>query len=197
MTCQSVRRWLPGSLDGGLGGREQAHHVHRGPAAPGGKFSAFRAFPLFRRKLFFELPDYMAQLVNLLLPRDMAIVARRVTDILLTRHHLPDRLGLGTDRLPDINAEDHCVPPRVVVKHRLEWGIRIKATVPKRFAVDPNRREAGRQRARSGDMFVVDFVRRGVEIGEVAAADIDCADAEAHLAGIDAIEIDQPLECHP
>lgn len=29
MTCQSVRRWLPGSLDGGLGAREQAQlHAH-------------------------------------------------------------------------------------------------------------------------------------------------------------------------
>ncbi len=36
-----------------------------------------------------------------------------------------------------------------------------------------------------------DLVRRGVEINEVAGADIDRADAKAHLAGIDAVEIDQ------
>jgi hypothetical protein len=39
-----------------------------------------------------------------------------------------------------------------------------------------------------------DACARRVEIDEVAAADIDRADAEAHLAGIDPVEIDQPLQ---
>ena len=33
-----------------------------------------------------------------------------------------------------------------------------------------------------------------VEIDEVAGADVDGADAEAHLAGVDAVEIDQALQ---
>src|SRR5262249_31094620 len=69
--------------------------------------------------------------------------------------------------------------------------------VPEIAVADFGGREAGRQRSRSGDVFEADFVRLGVEIGEVATADIDRADAEAHLAGIDAIEIDQPLEGRP
>src|SRR6185436_13371288 len=63
------------------------------------------------------------------------------------------------------------------------------------IVADPGRWEAGRQGAGSNDMFVGDLVRFGVEISEVAAADIDRAHAEARLASIDAIEIDQPLEC--
>jgi hypothetical protein len=37
-------------------------------------------------------------------------------------------------------------------------------------------------------------MRRGVEIGEIAAADIDRSDGETHFAGIDAVEIDEPRE---
>src|SRR5215813_7174220 len=44
-------------------------------------------------------------------------------------------------------------------------------------------------------MFESDLVRGVVEIGEIAAAHLDRADAKAHLAGIDAVEIDQTLEC--
>src|SRR6516162_1262559 len=43
-------------------------------------------------------------------------------------------------------------------------------------------------------MFESDLVRGGVEIGEIAATHFDRADTKTHLAGIDAIEIDQPLQ---
>src|SRR5687767_12399115 len=124
--------------------RKKAHHMHRGPATPGCEFPAFRAVPRFRRKFLFELSNHMAQPVNLLLAGDMAVIARRITDVLLARHHLPDRRGLSTSRLPDIYAKDHRVAPRVVVEHRLERGVRVEPAVPEGFAVDPNRREAGR-----------------------------------------------------
>src|SRR6516165_3636601 len=44
-------------------------------------------------------------------------------------------------------------------------------------------------------MFESDLVRGVVEIDEIAAAYFDRADAKAHLAGIDTLEIDQTLEC--
>src|SRR5262245_19053299 len=43
-------------------------------------------------------------------------------------------------------------------------------------------------------MLGADLVAGRIEIDEVAAADIDGADAEPHLAVIDAIKIDEPLE---
>src|SRR5215472_13668035 len=44
-------------------------------------------------------------------------------------------------------------------------------------------------------MFESNLVRGVVEIGEIAGAHFDRADAKAHLAGIDTVEIDQTLEC--
>src|SRR5215468_10452024 len=44
-------------------------------------------------------------------------------------------------------------------------------------------------------MFETDLVHGVVEIGEIAGAHFDRADAKAHLAGIDTVEIDQTLEC--
>src|SRR5262249_8339830 len=43
-------------------------------------------------------------------------------------------------------------------------------------------------------MFESDLVRGCIEIGEIAAVHLDRADAKAHLAGIDAVEIDQTLQ---
>ena len=42
-----------------------------------------------------QLADDVAQVVDLLLPRDVAVGAARELDVLLPPHHLPDRLGLG------------------------------------------------------------------------------------------------------
>ena len=44
-------------------------------------------------------------------------------------------------------------------------------------------------------MFESNLVFGVVEIGEIAAAHFDRADAKAHLVGIDAVEIDQTLKC--
>src|SRR5262249_10438572 len=43
-------------------------------------------------------------------------------------------------------------------------------------------------------MFESDLVRRRIEIGEIATPHFDRADAKAHLAGIDSIEIDHTLQ---
>ena len=42
-----------------------------------------------------------------------------------------------------------------------------------------------------------DVMGLGIEVGEIAGTDVHCADAEAHQARIDAVEIHQPLERFP
>src|SRR5262249_61640291 len=53
---------------------------------------------------------------------------------------------------------------------------------------------AGRRSAARHDVLGPDLVGVRIEIDEVAAADVDGADGKAHLAGIDAVEVDEPLE---
>ena len=61
------------------------------------------------------------------------------------------------------------------------------------LALDLDRWEAWRQSAARHDVLGPDLVRLVVEIDEIAGRNIYCADAEAHLARIDPVEIDQLL----
>ena len=89
----------------------------------------------------------MAQVVNLLLLRDVAVGAARELDVLLSAHHLPDRLGLVARLVPDVDSEDHRVAPRMVLEHGFDRRVRVDAAVPIRLAVDSHCRERRRQRA--------------------------------------------------
>src|SRR5262249_28655611 len=65
---------------------------------------------------------------------------------------------------------------------------------PIELAVHLDGGTAGRQRAARHDVLGPNGVGGRIEIDEVAGADVDGPDAEAHRAGIDAVEIDEPLE---
>jgi hypothetical protein len=54
--------------------------------------------------------------------------------------------------------------------------------------------KARRQSAACHHMLGTDCVRPGVEIDEITCRDIDGADAEANLAGIESIEVYQALQ---
>ena len=45
------------------------------------------------------------------------------------------------------------------------------------------------------DVFGHDLVRRRIEIDAIAAADVDGADAQSRRAGVQAVEIDEFLQC--
>ena len=89
-------------------------------------------------------------------------------------------------RAPQVDLEGQRVLARRGVEHPLQRRVGDDAAVPVILAVDLGRREARRQRAAGDDMRRADLVRGAVEIDEVAGPDVDCADAEAHLARIDA-----------
>src|SRR5215470_14343851 len=79
--------------------------------------------------------------------------------------------------------------------HPLQRRVGDETAVPIELTIYFDCRTAGRQRAARHDVLGPDLVGRRIEIDEIAAADVDGADAEPHLAGIDAVEIDEALEC--
>ena len=93
-------------------------------------------------------------------------------------------------RIPKVDLECARVAPRLCIEHPFERRIRDQAAIPKIADADFGRRKAGRPGARGGDMFEGDPVRLRIEIGEIPGANIDRADAKAHLAGIDPIKVD-------
>src|SRR5260370_26088256 len=82
--------------------------------------------------------------MNLLLPRDVAAGAARELDVLVPAEYLPDRLRLGAGRVPHLHREDHRIPARTVVEHRLDRRVGIDPAVPIRLAPDAGRRGSPR-----------------------------------------------------
>src|SRR5262249_2579718 len=135
------------------------------------------------------------QLLNILISIGSSAIAAGIDDLLLPYLDCDHVLRQFATRIPKVDLEGERVAPRARAEHPFERRIRDQAAVPKIFVADLGRRETRRQRTRGGDMFESDLVRGVVEIGEIAAAHFDRADAKAHLAGIDTLEIDQTLEC--
>src|SRR5262245_22812017 len=100
---------------------------------------------LFSGKISGELADYMAQTVDLFLARDMTVRTACVLDILLASHYLPQGLGLGAHRLPDIDPEDDRIAPGLVVEHRLDRRVGVNASVPISLTTDTDCRKRRRE----------------------------------------------------
>src|SRR3989442_15702066 len=94
-----------------------------------------------------ELADDVAQAVDLLVARDVAVGAARVLDVLLPAEHVPDRLRLGAFWLPDVDAEDDGGATGGVVGHRFDRRGRGDAAVPVKLLVGGGRGGRGRERA--------------------------------------------------
>jgi hypothetical protein len=63
------------------------------------------------------------------------------------------------------------------------------------FAIDFDRRKARRQRPTRQDVLGPNRMRGSVEIDQIAGPHIDGACAEPCHTGVDAIEIDEALQC--
>src|SRR6185369_5049400 len=70
----------------------EAYDVHRRAAAPGRELAHVLALARAFRQLLRELADDVPQMMDLLLPRDVAAGAARELDVLLPAHDLPQRL---------------------------------------------------------------------------------------------------------
>ena len=120
--------------------------------------------------------------------------AARILDLL---HACRDGGEVGrhfSARAPQVDLEHERVQARARGQHPVERRVRHHAAVPVTLAVDLHRVEAGRQRAAGHHVLRADAVFRIVEVGEVARPDVDGADRQAHLARVDAIEVDEALQ---
>src|SRR3546814_8149340 len=96
---------------------------------------------------------------------------------------------LAARRRPEIDLEGQGVAPRLAVEDPRERRIRDHAAVPVVLAVDLHGGKAGRQGAGGHEVFRSQPALGGVEVDEVAAAHVHCADADPHIAGVEAVEV--------
>src|SRR2546426_5909037 len=89
-------------------GREEAHDMHGGAAAVAGVALDVGVAALLLGPGMRELGDDVAQAVDLLVARGVAVGAARVLGVLLAAEAGPDRLRLRTRGLPDVDrSEEH------------------------------------------------------------------------------------------
>ena len=121
----------------------------------------------------------------------MSAAAGRILDLLLPSRDVGQIARKLTARAPKVDLEGDRVLPRPVLDHPLQRRVRDKAAVPVEFTFDLDRREAGRKRSAGHHVLGPDRMRFIVEVDEIARPYVHCADAEAHSAGIDAVESQQ------
>ena len=116
--------------------RKKAHDVHSGQTTIAGHFADPRALTLRLREALGELGNNVAQTMDLFLPCDVRDGSARILDLLLSVHHLPDALRLGTLGVPDMHGEDERVSARKVVENRLDRRVRQDPAVPVQIILD-------------------------------------------------------------
>src|SRR2546425_11557327 len=82
-------------------GREEAHDMHGGAAAVTGMALDVGVAALLLGQVMRELADDVAQAVDLLVARDVAVGAARGLDVLPAAGHGPERLRLRGPGVPD------------------------------------------------------------------------------------------------
>ena len=120
--------------------------------------------------------------------------AARILDFLLAHHDVGQIAGNLAARAPEIHLKGQRVLARALLNDPLQRRVRDEASVPVELALDLDRRKAGRKRSARHHVLGSDRMRFVVEVDEIAGAHVHRADAEAHLAGIDPVEVDKPLE---
>jgi hypothetical protein len=92
-----------------------------------------------------------------------------------------------------IDLKNQAAAARDGLDHVLERRVGDETTVPIAFAVDFHCREAGWESAARHDMLGPNAYLSVVEVSEIPGAHIDCRDAKAGLARVDAVKIDSLL----
>src|SRR4029077_9024256 len=80
-----------------------------------------------------------------------------------------------------VDLKDQATSTRVIVHHVLQRRVGEKPAIPIPLAIDLDGREARGQRSAGHDVFGPDCDLLAVEIGKVAGAHVDRADAQSHL----------------
>src|SRR5258707_10015207 len=83
----------------------------------------------------------------------------------------------------------------VILDHVLQRRIGYQAAVPIVLSVYFHGGKAGRQSAAREDVLRPYLDLRIIEVREIACPDVYGSDVEANFSGINAVEIDKPLQC--
>lgn len=138
--------------------------------------------------------DGLTKLMLLLEVGQAAIGAAGEGDLFDTGQHLlhPRRgWSFGAEEI-DHHAEG--IEPGSVVEHGVDGRVAHHAAIPVQLAVDLHRRERRGQGQAGQDVLHTDGFAGVVEIADLAGADVHGAETESGLAGVDAIEVDEPVE---
>src|ERR1700722_3713254 len=80
-------------------------------------------------------------------------------------------------RREDVDLKDQAAAPRIIVHHVREWRVGEQSSVPILFAIDLDRRKAGRYCPTRHNMLGTNCNFLAIEIVEVAGPYVDRADA--------------------
>src|SRR4029077_16791603 len=155
----------------------------------------FRAVSQIVGQLLPKLVDAVAQIV--LSPQSVRNSPRSagIADVFVTLANLVQILGQGAAGWEKVHLKDEMAAARVVLDHVLQRRIGYQSAVPIMLAIDFHEGKARRQRAARKDVLWPDLNLRIVEVYKIACPDVYGSDAEANFPGIDAVEIDKPLQC--
>ena len=120
--------------------------------------------------------------------------AAGILDVFLPLRDVEQGLRHLALRAPQIDLEHQGVVAGMPAQHLRQGRVRHQAAVPVELAVDFHRREARRQRARGHDVLGTQAHFGAVEHHLVARAYIHRAHADAGLAAVEPVEVDQPRE---
>src|SRR5262245_35004324 len=148
----------------------------------------------FRRDLVQDVGQRDPNALNLLELIGVGPRPAGILNLLLSRQDVIEIARQLAARAPQVDLEYERVQAGIALHHPLQRRVRDETAVPIEFAIHLDGGTAGRQRPARHDVLGPDRVGGRVEIHEVAAADIDGADTEPHLAGIDAIEVDESFQ---
>src|SRR4029077_4629504 len=159
------------------------------------QYRELRVVPQLLWQLLQQACQSVAQLLQVLEPVGAAAGATGVLNFLLASHDLKHGARQRAARAPKVDLKGEGVATRIALEHPLKGRVRHQPTVPVELALDLDRWKTRWQSAARHHMLGTDAVSRVVEVQEVTGGHVRGADAEACLAGIDAIEVDQAFEC--
>ena len=144
------------------------------------------------RQLAPQLADGAAHRLQLAEDVGVETGAAREADLLFALRHLEQIFRHAASGAEQIDLEDaHVLARAAMLEHVLERRVGDDPAVPIRLAVDLDRREARRERAARHDMVGADRLRLRVEILQIAGQHLHGADAQAHVARVEQVEIDK------
>src|SRR6266404_1631623 len=146
-----------------------------------------------------QVAHRLAGIVNLPVLVGIHAGAAGKTDVFLALGCVEKRGRQEAARAEQIDLKDQEVGPACFIQHIIQRRVRGDTAIPEMLALDDDRRETGRQRARSHDVFRLNPLAQLleleiVEIFEVAGRYTHGPDAEPGLEVVDAVEIDQVLQ---